>query len=513
MHPDRDIDLAADVPANSDTLAQDLALDTLCAAMAAGDEFLFSVAKRTLLRSLASTGEIIYRQQALRDCLAHTAVVREIYDIAVQAIIDEKRALGGFFFARSPDAILRRSVEVLGAFAGHLRSLRRIADVQGPSFSSPAFTRFFAMLRDELSDDYFLLIEAHLRRLRFAGGVLVSARLGAGNHGADFVLREPPARRRGLMRGAPARGRGPSYTITIADRDENGARALAELQGRGVNLVANALAQSTDHILSFFVMLRSELAFYIGCANLGERLADKAAPVCWPEPEPVPETEPLPEAKPGRSASPPKFTARGLYDVCLALSVADPVVGNDVDGDGASLTVITGANQGGKSTFLRSVGLAHLMTQAGMFAAASSLRLSVCGGLFTHFKREEDAAMASGKLDEELRRMSAIADLIRPGSVLLCNESFAATNEREGSEIARQIIRALLESGVRIYFVTHLHDLADGFYQQGRKDALFLRAERRPDGRRTFRVVPGEPLPTSFGHDVYRQVFGEPAAS
>jgi DNA mismatch repair ATPase MutS len=91
---------------------------------------------------------------------------------------------------------------------------------------------------------------------------------------------------------------------------------------------------------------------------------------------------------------------------------------------------------------------------------------------------------------------------------LLCNESFAATNEREGSEIARQVVRALLDSGVVVFFVTHLFDLADGFYQEELATALFLRAERQPDGRRTFRLVGGEPLPTSYGEDSYRRVFG-----
>jgi DNA mismatch repair ATPase MutS len=55
--------------------------------------------------------------------------------------------------------------------------------------------------------------------------------------------------------------------------------------------------------------------------------------------------------------------------------------------------MITGANQGGKSTFLRAMGQAQLMAQAGMFAPAQALSVSVCSGVFTHFKREEDATM------------------------------------------------------------------------------------------------------------------------
>ena len=83
--------------------------------------------------------------------------------------------------------------------------------------------------------------------------------------------------------------------------------------------------------------------------------------------------------------------------------------------DGKSLVMITGANQGGKSTFLRSIGLAQLMTQSGMFVGAESLQMNMCDAVFTHYKREEDRAMESGKLDEELARMSEIADHITPG--------------------------------------------------------------------------------------------------
>lgn len=148
------------------------------------------------------------------------------------------------------------------------------------------------------------------------------------------------------------------------------------------------------------------------------------------------------------------------------------------------------------------------MMQCGLFVAAESFTASVCGGVFTHFKRAEDATMEQGKLAEELSRMSDLASQITPGCLLLCNESFASTNEREGSQIARQIVRALLDSGIRVFFVTHLFDLAHGFYAEERDTALFLRPERREDGERTFRLLAGRPLPTSYGPDLYRQVFG-----
>jgi DNA mismatch repair ATPase MutS len=167
-----------------------------------------------------------------------------------------------------------------------------------------------------------------------------------------------------------------------------------------------------------------------------------------------------------------------------------------------------GANQGGKSTFLRSIGLAQLMMQCGMFVAAESCKANVCTALFTHFRRQEDATMKSGKLDEELGRMSALVDRMRENSMILLNESFAATNEREGSEIARQIAAALLDRHIKVAYVTHLYDFAKSMFERQSGKAAFLRAERREDGTRSFKVIAGEPLETSFGIDLYADIFG-----
>jgi DNA mismatch repair ATPase MutS len=322
---------------------------------------------------------------------------------------------------------------------------------------------------------------------------MLSASLGKGNKGTHYVLRKPNEQRGNWIARLFA-PKVPGYTFRLHPRDEGGARALSELRDRGINLVANALGQSTDHILSFFAMLRTELAFYIGCLNLHARLARLGGPVCFPAPLPCGE----------RRAA---FT--GLYDVCLALNLDETVVGNDGNADGKEIVIITGANQGGKSTFLRSIGLAQLMMQCGMFVPATSFRAAIHAGVFTHFKREEDATMMSGKLDEELSRMSKIVDHLTPGAMLLLNESFAATNEREGSEIAQQITGALLEKGITILFVTHCYDFAHRQHANGKANALFLRAERHSDGRRTFRVIEGEPLQTSYGEDLYWRIFGD----
>ena len=145
--------------------------------------------------------------------------------------------------------------------------------------------------------------------------------------------------------------------------------------------------------------------------------------------------------------------------------------------------------------------------QCGMFVPAETFRANVCNGLFTHFKREEDITMESGKLDEELKRTSLIVDRLTLNSMVLFNESFAATNEREGSEIARQITTGLVEKGIKVFFVTHQYEFAHGLYDKKMANALFLRADRESDGTRTYKLSAGEPLQTSYGEDLYKRIF------
>lgn len=491
MYRNRDFDPKQKLPPDYAALIQDLELNTLFETMAREDKFLFDIAKQALLSSLTDPDTIRYRQEILKDCLKHPEVIRQIYDLPIQAIHNKQRGWLGIF-SRYVDGILSGGVQLLEMFVDLLKKLRRIADENAAHFESEGFARFFAMIQQELGDDYFAVVEEHLKTLKFPKGVLVSAELGTGNEGTHYVLRKANHDGRNWLKRVLIRN-SPVYSYALHPRDDAGAEALGELRNRGINLVANAVAQSADHIDSFFNMLRIELAFYIGCLNLSEQLTSLGEPIAFPVPAESRER---------------KHSFQGLYDVCLALTKKAPVVGNDVNADGKDLVMITGANQGGKSTFLRSIGLAQLMMQCGMFVPAESFSANCCAGLFTHYKREEDATMKSGKFDEELSRMSALVDMLTPDSMMLFNESFAATNEREGSEIARQIVRALLEKRVKIFFVTHLYDLAHSFAVKKMENAIFLRADRQADGTRTFKLIEGEPLQTSFGEDLYQRIFG-----
>jgi DNA mismatch repair ATPase MutS len=497
MFRDQDFDLKQPLPSNADALVQDLELETLFGVMAAGDPLIHDVCKAVVLSSFHSTiEESVYRQHVMMDALHRPSVLRDIYKLAGEAIDREKKAYFGLF-RDSPETLLNRSIEVMTMFVEVFRRLRQIAEQADHDFRSEGFRRLFAMLRRELSEDYFKEVSRHLKQLKFPDFVFVSARLGAGNKGIGYTLRQLPVDHRFWpVRFFPRRLGG--YKLHIHPRDEAGGQAVSALRNRGLALAARALGQSVDHILSFFHMLRTEVAFYIGGVNLQERLSTLGLTTV------VPILARLGERR---------FACTGLYDVCLAISINKAVVGNDVDGNDKALVVITGANQGGKSTFLRSVGLAQVMMQSGLFVGAEAFGANIVRGVFTHYKREEDTSMASGKFDEELSRMNTLADMLHPHALILFNESFASTNEREGSEIARQIVTALLDSGLKVFFVTHLYPFAHAMEEMNLRYALFLRAERREDGSRTFKLFEGKPLDTSFGEDLYKKIFGADAES
>ena len=492
MYKDKDFDKDIQVPKNTETIIKDLGLDVILATMANGDELVRDVSTKAMFTTLTNLEDITYRQEIVKDSINNPAVVREIYSVAVEAI---KRKREWSFFGISTmsiSSLMYSSVSVLQVLLEMLGHLRSIADENAHKFQSAGFARFFEMLRDELSEEYLSEVARTLKDLKFDQGMLISAGLGNYNQGAHYILRKPFE---GLKNHLKWRFTG---KICIHPRDENGGDDLTRRQERAINLATNALAQSADHVISFFYMLRDEIAFYVGCINLYEKLQGLGLSLAFPTPY---------------SYTDRRHTFEELSDVSLALLKEGKVVSNTLDMDGKELIFITGANQGGKSTFLRSIGQAQLMMQCGMFVSAKSFSANVASSVFTHFIKEEDKELESGKLDEELARLSEISNLVKPNALILFNESLSSTNEREGSEIARQIISAFLEKDIKIFFVTHFFDLAYSFYETKNDKVGFLRAERNKHGKRTFRILEGAPLETSFGEDLYEKIFGQPLSS
>lgn len=243
----------------------------------------------------------------------------------------------------------------------------------------------------------------------------------------------------------------------------------------------------------FYFDFLKEIAFYRGVYNIQRRMKELYLPLCYA----------------GVSKDKNQHELKNLYELSLALYTQTYPIPNSLESNETVLTVITGANQGGKSTFLRSFGIAQVMMQCGMPVPAEQFSSGLYSKIHTHFTRKEDAMLSRGRLEEELKRMSQILSQLSADSLLLLNESFASTTEKEGSQIAYNIIIPLYQKGISVMMVTHLHEFARKIYEENLEKAQFLVAERKENGERTFHMLPGKPHYSSYGTDLYEYMIGE----
>jgi Mismatch repair ATPase (MutS family) len=465
-------------------LSSDLGTDRIVDAMARGDKHIKASCAAALYAPLDTREAVIYRQHILRDVFACPDMMRSLFMLSCDAL-DEARKSWYWLDSRFLSSTFSSAVGLLRMYVKKLLLIRAVADRLKQEVTSEELLTFFNGLQANLNDDYFKELNDCLAELADRDGILIKSSVGACLQGTDYVYLRKTKKsfwRRWTF--------APSYTLP--ERDERGAQDFTNRTERALNESANALAQAAENMKRFFTTLRDESAFYTGCVNLSDTLKLRGM------------TTVIPDIVCG---DPPSSRVRGMYETGLALANTGAVVTNDYIAPEKRLCVVTGANQGGKSTFLRSIGQMQLMAQCGMFVAAAEASLPVYSGIFTHFTKEEDSGLDSGKLDEELLRMDKIVQHLRKGAIVLFNESFAATNEREGSEIARQIVRALVENGISVVFVTHQYDFARSLFSNQSGTMIFLRAQRLPDGSRTFKITEGEPEHTSYGMDIYNKIF------
>jgi hypothetical protein len=122
------------------------------------------------------------------------------------------------------------------------------------------------------------------------------------------------------------------------------------------------------------------------------------------------------------------------------------------------------------------------------------------------YRQEVFQDLENPALFDQVQRFVGLMDPVRAHLRQLAKMQYRY--QREGSEIGRQVVRALLDAEVKVFFVTHRFDFAEDFHRQYAGSTLFLRAERQPDGHRNYKLAVKEPLPTSFGEDLYYRLGG-----
>lgn len=479
------------------------------------DSFLGNTMLQVMMVPLQSEEEILYRQEILKDCVKNEQFIRNLYDFSTELMYEWER-LGKNqnekINNRNDTAKLVSDIHLMRMFIEHLDLLRRIIEEHESEFESEGLKGFAKNFREDYSvelerniktvlndisfyvdgdDDDFERSKKHTKKAR----IILQCDIKEGLKLGNFMLQEVETlgkkykshgRKKNLMQWALGALAPESAYLAKADI------LLGEtlkLEYQVVYYLMECLAPFMNSCGEFLEQLHIQSGFYRAAINIKNRMKRHELPIGYP-----------------RVVAVDKLQFSDLKDLSMAIEQLSTPVGNDCDISEKMLLIVTGANQGGKSTFLRSIGIAQIMMQAGLFVAAESFASGIFSSIFTHFTRREDSEMNSGRLDEELGRMSRIVDNLDKSSLVLLNESFATTTEKEGSIIAYDIIKALNEANVKVLTVTHLLSFAKQVYRENRQDVEFLSAERKSDGARTFKMIQHEPELTSFGLDLFEQV-------
>ncbi|MCB8986095.1 MAG: hypothetical protein H6659_19860 [Ardenticatenaceae bacterium] len=287
-------------------------------------------------------------------------------------------------------------------------------------------------------------------------------------------------------------------------------RDLADVLDKVCQPITQALGQYVQINGRFLANLRADLLFYLAAYRLIKRLEAGGLPMTRPEIAP---------------AADRVFTVRDNYNLNLALNYSldkpqadlrQQVVANDVDmGDNGRIFLLTGPNQGGKTTYIQAVGLTQVLAQAGFYVPGTQACVSPVDAIFTHFPVEEKLERGTGRFGDEAQRFSEIFTQVTRHSLVLLNESLASTSAWESLYLAQDLLRILRRVGLRAIYATHMHELAanvDQLNSESEGDSLLvsLVASRIDDGgqgaekglARSYKVLPGKPLGRSYATEL-----------
>jgi hypothetical protein len=232
-------------------------------------------------------------------------------------------------------------------------------------------------------------------------------------------------------------------------------RDLSRVLEKTTKPIAGELNRYVNLNSQFLRELRPEIIFYVRAVELAQQLESWGLPLC------------LPEIAPGEERV---CEIEDSYNVQLALHLGGQTAGNNLAGrvvtnevilgERGRIVILTGPNQGGKTTYMQAAGQAQVMAQAGLFVPGRRARISPVDGIYTHYPVEERLELGTGRFGDEARRIRAIFEQVTRFSLVLLNESLSTTNLGESLYLAQDIVRVFRQIGLRAIFTTHLHELA-----------------------------------------------------
>jgi len=272
---------------------------------------------------------------------------------------------------------------------------------------------------------------------------------------------------------APALPR-PKDSLSLNHIEEGILEFVGRLHPREFTALADFVRRHSDFIDETIARFDREIDFYLAYLALIDPLKQTGLPFCHPD----------------VSTSCKETEVCSSFDLALAIKLTreqSAIVTNDFHLNSAErLIVVSGPNQGGKTTFARMFGQLHFLAGLGCPVPGAHAKLFLADHVFTHFEREEDITNLRGKLEDELLRLHRSCESMTPDSVVVLNEIFNSTSLDDQIFLSTKILQHLISIdaiGVCVTFIDALSTLSD-------KTVSMVSTVAADDpSRRTFEIV------------------------
>ncbi|MBX3248428.1 MAG: DNA mismatch repair protein [Myxococcales bacterium] len=436
--------------------------------------------KSFLLRVLgqppADHRDVALRQEVLRE-LAASPTMRAGVSAAYVAL----RRLRGLLDESTGfrDETLRRKVEILECVRGFVE-----ATCEACQGASSALARLHAATTATRESEAYQRLLQVLDFERNLATVDVRVTLGSDGRIRDFALMKVEENRANPMIRPAWRRALERFVAWVRGHRYHEHEVIL----RVIDDVFDALE---DHLLPLF-SLAGHLEVYLAALGFRDRAAREGLEVCLPTLAPTPCLD--------DPAGP--LSMKALFNPLLFLQGIRPVPCDLALRGHDALVLVTGPNSGGKTRLLQAVGLTQVLGQAGLYVPAAEATLTQAPAMFVSLIETGRADESEGRLGTELRRVRALFEALRPGSIAILDELCSGTNPSEGMAIFEMVVSLLPRLRPQVFLTTHFLDAARRLDAERVIDRLEpLQVELDAQAEPTYRFVPGV-APTSLAHQV-----------
>jgi DNA mismatch repair protein MutS len=246
---------------------------------------------------------------------------------------------------------------------------------------------------------------------------------------------------------------GKDYHVSLKDRaetnvDEQILQCVAKLYPNAFAALDRFCRRNAGFIEATIARFDHEISFYLCYLAFVRRLSTAGADFSYPE----------------ITTEPGAMFAEDAFDLALAIkseNAAQSLIRNDFRLSGPErIFVVTGPNQGGKTTFARTIGQCAYLASLGCPVPARRAKFTLVDRIYTHFDRQEHLSTLHGKLEDELIRIHDVLSRATGASVIIMNESFSSTTVSDALLIGAEILDRIIELRCVAVYVTFLDELA-----------------------------------------------------